>query len=146
MRTKQLEKALKFNRDTRVVFKGVYAYNRLPRKIPKGKKVALIANTDPGHKPGTHWVAFFYTNTCVYFFDSMGNPPWKPGFQRLMQFRRTKRVFNTRIQGIGTVCGHYCLYFILAMVYNMDFSCFGDDLNANDRMVRKIVRKYFPVY
>ena len=30
------------------------------------------------------------------------------------------------------------MYFILATIYNYVFACFGDDLNANDRYVRKI--------
>jgi hypothetical protein len=62
-----------------------------------------------------------------------------------MRFRKCKRVFGRRIQGNGKVCGYYCMYFILAMIYNRDFSCFGDDLNTNDRMVRKFVRKTFPL-
>ena len=58
MRTTQLQKAIKLHRDTGHVFKGVFASNRLPKYIPKGKTVALIANMDPSHKPEQHWMAF----------------------------------------------------------------------------------------
>lgn len=124
---------------------GVFASNRLPRTIPKRKKVALIVNTDPAHKPGQHWCAFFLTPTCVYFFDSYGNSPPIKSFHRLMHSRRYKKVFSRKIQGNGRVCGHYCMYFILAMARNRDFSCFGDNLNANDRKVRAFVMDNFPI-
>ena len=145
MRTKQLLKALQFHRETKDIFLGVYARNTLPRTIPRRKKVALIVNTDPADKPGQHWCAFYFTPTCVYFFDSYGNPPHTKSFHRLMQCRRYRKVFGRRIQGNARVCGHYCMYFILAMARNRGFSCFGDHFNANDRIVRKIVTDHFPV-
>ena len=144
MRTKQLLKALKFHRATKDVFLGVFASNTLPR-IPRRKRVALIVNTDPAHKPGQHWCAFYFTPNCVYFFDSYGRPPGTKSFCKLMRCRKYKRVFGRRLQGRGRVCGYYCMYFVLAMVRNMDFSCFGDDLDANDRIVRQFVTEHFPV-
>ena len=144
MKTRQLYRALKFHKDVKPIFKGVFASNRLPRYIPKGKTVALIANTDPSHKPGQHWVAFFYTRTHVYFFDSYGRPPCKPPFHRLMKYRKYKKYFGRRIQGEGHGCGLYCMYFILAMINNYDFTCFGHNLNANDHYVRNFVRENFP--
>lgn len=143
MRSSQIQSILKRHRDIQPIFKGVFASNRLPRRIPKNVTLAYIANTDPAHKPGQHWVAIFYTKTCVYYFDSYGRGPTTPNFKRMMYFRKYRKVFGRRIQGDGKECGYYCLYFILAMVYNKDFSCFGDDFNANDRLVRKLVKKYF---
>lgn len=144
MRTKKLQKALTFHRDTKAIFRGVFPSNRLP-VIPRGKVVTLVANTDPSHKPGQHWVAYFFTKTHVYYFDSYGLPPMTPSLARLMKRRKHRKYFCRRLQGRGYVCGEYCLYFILAMIYDMDFSCFGDDLNANDRYVRKFIRKHFPL-
>lgn len=143
MRTSQLKRALHLHRDTKDVFKGVYSCNMLPTYIPRGKTLALIANTDPSTKPGQHWVAYVYTKTHVFFFDSYGKPPGKAPFHNLMKHRKHKRYFGRRIQGGGNVCGHYCLYFILALINNFDFACFGDDLNANDRYVRKFVKQHF---
>ena len=45
-----------------------------------------------------------------------------------------------------TVCGHYCMYFILTMVRgNIDtmMARFGDDLDANDRVMRNEVMTHF---
>lgn len=145
MRTQQLRKALGTHRLTRNVFKGVYALNKLPTSIPRNQHVCLIANTDPHHKPGQHWVAYYFTKTHVYFFDSYGRPPWNPQFQRLMKYRKFKKYFGRRIQGNGFVCGYYCLYFILAMIKEWDFSQFGIDLDTNDTYVKKITERYFQI-
>ena len=144
MKSTELRKALRFHRDTKPIFKGVFPCNRLPQFIPRGKTVAFIANTDPAHKPGQHWVAFFYTSTHVYYFDSYGLPPANHYFHRMMKYRKIKKVFGRRLQGMGQVCGHYCLFFILAMVYKMDFTCFGDDYRANDTYVKNFVQQHFP--
>ena len=146
MRTSQLLRALRHHRETGGVFLGVFPSDRLPRSIPKHRTVALIVNTDPSHRPGHHWCAFYITPTCVYFFDFYGCTPRLKSFQRLMRCRRKKKVFARRLQGRGTVCGHYCMYFILAMVrgdINNRLALFGDDLNANDRVVRNVVMNNF---
>ena len=146
MRTQQLERALRGHRDVRPYFMGVYASDLLPRTIPKGKPRLLVANTDPSQRPGKHWVAYYFTaGDTVYYFDSTGQPPYTPTLQRLLRNRRRHRVFGRRIQGMDRTCGYYCLYFILAMVRGYSFECFGDDLNANDRLVRRLVREHFRV-
>ena len=144
MRTKQLKKALRSHRDMQKIFKDVYASDKLPR-IPKQKTLALIANTDPSHKPGQHWVAVFFNKTTVYYFDSYGRSPTGTPFQKLMTYRKRKKMFGRRIQGDGRVCGYYCLYFILTMLHQCTFACFGDNLNANDRYVLQFVKKHFSI-
>jgi hypothetical protein len=145
MRTRELEKALRQHQDTRSIFKGVFPSNQLP-KIKPHEESALIANTDPSHKPGVHWVAFFFKKEHVYFFDSYGRKPQKAEFRKLMMCRKYKHFFARRIQGDGKECGFYCLYFMLAMIQGKSFDKFGDDLNANDRCVRNIVQKHFGLF
>jgi hypothetical protein len=145
MRTTQLRRALLRHRDTQAIFIGVFPANKLPQ-IPKHKTIAFIANTDPAHKPGQHWVAFFFNNEHVFFFDSYGRSPREYGFHKPMNYRKYKHFFARRIQGRGKECGFYCLYFILAMVQGKSFNLFGDDLNANDRCVRNIVQSHFALF
>ena len=149
MRTKQLLRALKQHRETGDVFLGVFASDKLPTRLNAPHDVALIANTDPSDKPGQHWCAFYITPACVYFFDSYGLPPITKSFRKLMRCRRKRRVFGRRLQGRGRVCGHYCMYFILAMARGGGsdmFARFGDDLDANDRIVRQEVMKNFALW
>lgn len=121
MNTSQLQKALHFHPQTTSVFGGVYARNKLPR-VPQNKKVAYIVNTDPAHKPGKHWVAFFLTKTTAYYFDPYGIPP--KGFDKILKSRKKKFYFGQRLQGMGRMCGHYCLYFILTMQTKLSLKIF----------------------
>jgi len=140
MRTSQLHKALRFHPHTKSVFAGVYARNKIPR-VPLQKRVAYVVNTDPAHKPGKHWVAFFLTKNTVYYFDPYGIPPH--GFRRILQSRKNVQYYGKSLQGMGRKCGHYCLYFILAMQTNLSMKIFGSDFKANDRIVKRFVENRF---
>lgn len=140
MHTSQLRRAMHRQPVTRNVFGGVYARDRIP-DVPKNRTVAYIVNTDPSNKPGRHWVCFFLTRDTVYYFDSYGRPPI--GFRKIWTSRRHHVHFRRRIQGNGQTCGHYCLYFIYAMMTDQKFSCFGDDLNANDVFVQHYIKQKF---
>lgn len=141
MRTSQLTSLLRKHNATRKVFKGVYPCDRIPNSVPS--PAALIANTDPDGQPGRHWVAYYFTPSTVYFFDSYGQPPWKMELQRPMALRKYKRYFPRRLQGLSRVCGYYCLYFILAMVKGWGFQHFGRHLNRNDMLVKRMVDRHF---
>ena len=140
MYTSQLKRALERNRDTRHLWRNVVASDMLPRRIPKRPGI-IIANTDPSTRPGQHWVAYYFTDSCVTYFDSYGRAP----ASKMMRLRKNQRYFGRRIQGTGNMCGEYCLYFVLTMIYNLNFDCFGTDLEANDRLVKRLVKRYFDV-
>ena len=112
MQTKQLKKPLRSHRDTQKIFKDVYASDKLPR-IPKQKTLALIANTDPSHKPGQHWVAVFFNKTTVYYFDSYGRSPTGTPFQKLMTYRKRKKNVWEKNTGRRT-----CLWILLLVFYS----------------------------
>ena len=64
----EIDHVLKTHPSTRNVLKGVYARNRLPRilNLPS----ALIGNTDPDDRPGTHWVALYIdANSRGEYYD-----------------------------------------------------------------------------
>ena len=140
MKSGQLRKALYHHPMTKKIFGGVFARNKIP-DIPKDKTVAYIVNTDPAHKPGQHWVAFYITKKTVYYFDSYGLPP--KGFRKVMNTRPRKKYFLRRLQGSGYMCGNYCLYFILSRLLRLNFQGFGSDLDANDRFVKLFTEKNF---
>ena len=113
MKTSQLGKALKFHPATKHVYGGVFPRNRIPR-IPRHVRTAYVINTDPDSQPGQHWVAFFLTKDTVYYFDPYGIKPIC--FQKIFRSRK-KKYFCKRLQGMGRMCGHYCIYFILSVIY-----------------------------
>ena len=49
-------------------FNGVYSRNNLPKIIRKG---AYVINLDEYNDIGTHWIALYVRNNCIYF-DSFG--------------------------------------------------------------------------
>jgi hypothetical protein len=143
MRTNELEQALNWNVHTRGVSGGVFAQDEVQASIPKRKNVAFIINTDPSTESGEHWVVFYFTREEVYYFDSYGNPPEHKRFLKLIKKRKKASFFHKRVQGRGTMCGEYCLYFILAMQGHANMKVFGNELNFNDRYVRKYVHREF---
>ena len=75
MNTAQIDSALKQDPMISKTFCGVFASYRLPQTI-ETYPCGFVANTDPSHKPGTHWVAFYFVSKEEgEFFDSYGYPP-----------------------------------------------------------------------
>lgn len=75
MDTTQLLALVETLPELKLYFRGVFASDTLPvyvRHFPS----AMICNTDPIHKKGTHWVAYWFDNDneCE-FFDSFGRKP-----------------------------------------------------------------------
>ena len=102
---------------TRGVFQGVYPSDKLPASVSQFPAL-LIANVDTNDKPGSHWVAFYFTKEQEgEFFDSYGSPPSKYSgtFTTFLNNSSNQRSFNTMtLQSIySKVCRHYCLYFAL---------------------------------
>ena len=75
MDTVKLTLVLRKDRYTRGVFQGVYPSDKLPTNV-SSYPALFIANVDTSDKPGTHWVAFYFTKEREgEFFDCYGLPP-----------------------------------------------------------------------
>jgi hypothetical protein len=60
---------------TNTVFTDVLPSDRLPHEIRK-RPSGYILNTDPSDKPGSHWVAMYFTEDGKgEFWDSYGQAP-----------------------------------------------------------------------
>ena len=112
MKSSQIQKALQFHPQTKSTFGGVFARNKVPT-IPKRKYISYVVNTDPSHKPGEHWVAFFFTPSEVYYFDPYGIPPAR--FERILNSRRKKTLFWTTTTRTGS--NMWTLLFVLYSLY-----------------------------
>jgi hypothetical protein len=96
------------------------------------KHIGLILNTDPHHKPGSHWVAIYIENLkTLEYFDSTGDLPNKhPYIKRCLT--KLKKIFglkkkdisiNTKIHQTGSSeCGVYSIYFIIQRLLGNDFT------------------------
>jgi hypothetical protein len=125
----------------------------LPDKI-KCKPALFILNTDTADGPGEHWCAVIIRNKNVCeFFDSYGLAPSVYNFETQLLDHCNKIRFNEfRVQGANPTCGHHCLFFALkrargVTLHDMFTKHYSStNLNANDRMVYKYVKRYGDVF
>ena len=125
--------------------------NQLRRRL-KGVKVCasdelprsgryVVANTDPSHKPGKHWVCIHVPKKGpAEYFDSGGNPP-SPFFEAYLIARGHKYKRNVlRVQDYGTdTCGEFCVYYMERRKRGWSFQrimdSFARDLSVNEMLV-----------
>lgn len=140
-------RGFKTNRNMSTV--GVYPCNKLPRKIKK--PAFIIANTDPAHKPGEHWVAFYFPlKGCAEFFDSFGQPPSKLFFIRFLERNSSKyKINNQRFQSnFSSTCGNYCCLYLYNRYIGKSLKQFSNQFSpynfiANDDKVISLFNKHF---
>ena len=63
-------------------FAGVYPRDLISHRLRPYEK-AIVVNTDPHDRPGTHWVCLYVTPPVVEYFDSYG---LKPFLQEILNF------------------------------------------------------------
>lgn len=115
----QLERALSSHKETAPFFGGVFAADELPGNCHH--PIALIVNTDPSWKQGTHWIAIFVdANGRGEYFDSYGIRPFiKEHINFLNRECSTWRYNRKQIQGwTSATCGNYSSLFLV-------FRCLG---------------------
>ena len=153
MNSIQLTHILRKDKYSRGVFQGVYPSDKLPTGV-SSYPALFIANVDTSEKPGSHWVAFYFTKDREgEFFDSYGLPPsnYTGTFTRFLNGNSKGWEFNfVTLQSIKSkVCGHYCLYYGLFRCRNISMSTivhrFSNNKQRNDFLVKQFIEKHFPL-
>jgi hypothetical protein len=135
-------------------FLGVFASNQLPHTI-RSFPASLVVNTDPAHKPGTHWIAYHFDDQRrLDYFDSEGLPPL-PRDGSLAQFANrnasTIAYCNRPLQGIhSAACGYYCIAFLVLRAQNYSLAdivafYWGGRPGVYDDAVSEAVHRLFGV-
>ena len=152
MDTVQLTLILRKDRYTRGVFQGVYPSDKLPTSA-LSYPALFIANVDTNGKPGSHWIAFYFTEGKEgEFFDSYGLPPssYTGTFTTFLNNNSSSWKFNlVPLQSMESkVCGHYCLYFALFHSRQFIMSTIVHRFSTNNRrsdfLVKRFIEKHFP--
>ena len=147
MNTLEIKQALESNKFTKRNFSEVYAADELPKSLdtfPCG----FIANTDPSTKPGTHWVAFYFSShEKGEFFDSYG---YSPKQYKFFKFYKPEIWNDRKLQSsFSEVCGQYCIFYLYhkSRGYSMSkiVNMFTDNTSLNDCNVACYVKKHFNV-
>lgn len=145
----QIKNVMQLNLNTTKLFRGVYACDRLPRKIIS-KPCFLIINTDPANKPGTHWIAIYIPKKGkAEYFDSYGNPPYIKLVINFMLRHSIGYKYNTnQLQSMfSSCCGIYCCEYVLhrCLGYSLKsfLSKFTKSTIQNDRKIIYSFQKHF---
>ena len=140
MDTVQLTLVLRKDRYMRSVFQGVYPSDKLRTNV-LSYPALFIANVDTSDKPGTRWVAFYFTKEREgEFFDSYALPlsNYTGTFSSFLNNNSNSWKFNSKtLQSTDSkVCGHYCLYFALFRSRQVSMSTIVNRFSSNkSRMI-----------
>lgn len=138
MNNLEIDGILRRDRYTKAYFRGVFSRNTLPQRQPSGRR-AYVCNTDRDDAPGEHWVAMYIdSGDNGFYFDPYGIYPLHNEFSEFMNKNTRCWIFNDkRVQGShSTVCGQYCVYFILQSLRGKSMETivaqFNKDCDDND--------------
>ena len=137
---------------TRIPFQfyGVFPSDQLPETVTVFP-ACFVVNTDPSGKPGSHWVAIYIDeNKHGEYFDSYGRPPVVLAVVNFLNENCPCWHYNEQqVQGLfSSVCGHYCIYFLLQRAYGLPLALILDkfswkDLEENDQLVTDWLNENF---
>lgn len=129
---------------------GVYPCDHLPLNLKK--PAFIVANTDPAHKPGMHWVAFYIPKRGpVEYFDSFGLQPRNKFFREFIGAYGRQSIWNKkRLQSDYTsVCGHYCCVYLHHRCSGRSMESFtrlfnSENFKENDLKILNLYSKISP--
>ena len=141
MDTEEINEKLKKYRDC---FVGTYPCDLLPKVVQR--PAAIIANTDPAHKPGEHWVALWLNaNGTGEYFDSFGLPPLNSNILRYIREECPNGVthLNVMLQNVLSItCGNYCVLYVKmkCLGFSLDefLQLFSRFTLSNDKVIEKL--------
>ena len=133
-------------------FLGCFAQDELKQITITSLPVFLIVNFDHSSSKGTHWIALYITKKSLEIFDPLGfninRWPNIPKFllQFLNKFSIHRRIMISKeIQPLtSTLCGFYCIYFVLYRAFNTFEMCnnyFSNKLYKNDKLLTNFFNK-----
>lgn len=139
---------------------GVFACNQLDSlQFTNDSDIALIVNTDPSTKPGTHWQALWIPKTSnnnhyrsCHFFDSYGTPPSNEYILKFIRKSSQVTVWSDKqMQDFDSfVCGEYCCVFLSYMTRGLSYSSFykqfDEDLSHFDKNDKKTIKLFKSIF
>lgn len=125
-------------------FLGTFAQNELIKIRHIQLPFSLIVNIDYSDQPGSHWLSIYVSKNVVEIFDSLGFDPkfylnsnhFILQFIDKYKFNRTLSISPVLQPLSSTLCGIYCIYFILMRQFYTFEQClsrFGSNHSRNDQ-------------
>jgi hypothetical protein len=113
MNNRQIGALLESHRTTSKSFIGVFASDTLPSNKNIPKPYSMVVNLDPFAKSGSHWVSIYAPKgELMEYFDSYGV---EAKVIKIKNYLERPYIFNMNFiqHPLSTVCGQYCIYYIL---------------------------------
>ena len=134
-------------------FIGVYAEDELETITISSFPSLLICNTDSHSLPGSHWIAIGIFRDAVEIFDPGGFrlfllpriPCHLLNFIHKLTVTRTVRISNRVQSNSSTICGFYCMFYVLArtsLSFKKIQSFFSSRLARNDSILKSLFYFY----
>lgn len=150
MDTQQIKQALRTRSETRGLFAGVFAANRLPL-APLRRPAILVVNSQADFFPGSHWLCFYLPSheIGVEYFDSLGAAPTLHYFLSFINRNGGLLRYNRLPlqHAASDVCGEFCCVFALERASGASLQHFLTPFSTrreeNDRLVLLKFNTYF---
>ena len=134
-------------------FLGCFAQDELESLSIRSLPVYLVVNFDNSYSAGNHWIALRIDKTKLEIFDSLGfNSLRWPSIPHLLlnflnKFSVNRRILTCKeIQPYSsTLCGIYCVFFILYRSIHTFTDCtrfFSNVLKKNDNILLNFFNKF----
>ena len=125
------------------VFYGVYPSDRLPdiNRLP----ALIVANTDPAHRAGEHWIAMHIDSDGTgELFDSLALYPPKKEFANYMNknFVRWTSSDKQLQSAASSFCGNYVVIYGLLRLRGMRLRSITDKFSSDTGLNDLIVHRY----
>ena len=151
MNSKDIDTALRNDKRVSTVFAGVYPSDMLPMDKIRYPS-AFVVNYDPSDKEGSHWITIYFSiDGKSEVFNSAGGLPLPSDITRFLRrhtLKGTTKHNVTQLQSFfSTVCGAYCIFYIMHRVRGFSMETIVNmfdkkDKGYNDRHVQQFVEKY----
>lgn len=141
----RIERLLRADSCTCPMLLGIFAADKLPRRLQRKRPLLLVCNTDPSHKPGQHWVVLYIgDNGYGEYFDSFGRLPETVFSRYLDRFCRHWNYNSRQLQSVlSQFCGHYCIVYCMLRSrghgVNSIANLFTRNATVNDYLVHRFV-------
>ena len=130
------------------LFKGTYPCDLVPISL-NIKPQAFVVNTENSRSPGEHWVGLIIKQTNCWYFDSLGNELQNQEVLHSLRKIGVKKYFfnHKQIQSVNSSsCGYFCIAFVLSFILGISYedflSEFSENVDQNDRICLRLIRKY----
>jgi hypothetical protein len=143
MNSIQIDKILRNNRDTKPLFRGVYAADTLIEVKTNRPPYCCVVNSDKHSEPGTHWMAIFVPSEHkVEFFDSFAEHP-NASIEKFLDSFRYRTTNHIKVQlSFDTSCAAHVIYFLVNRCRGATFNAITRRLASNRPFSDSIVKLF----